>query len=315
MKIRILFLLLYLISKNAFAQTTDSDDEFGKLNIAIVMPGEIEGFNNGQLKKIETKMLALLSQSGIASRATSSGVVMYPVISIFNEQTINPGLEKITIIDGEITLFIKQIDDKLVFSTFTKRVKGSGRTRDLAINNLISLIPSRSDEYSDFVSKAKNKIIEYYNKRCDMLITKAEQLSKSNDHVQAISMLFNIPSETACFKKAQEKSLEIYRNYQNYTCATFVSQAKAKLEGNKYDEGFAILSKVDPSSSCAKEVEALYKQHGTEVDANLKRYWDLREKVLLSTIEANKFRWKAMSELAVMYIANNSRNYDYIRIK
>ncbi len=308
-------MLFITFVNGTFAQDDTSTDEFGKLNIATVMPSELEGFTAGHLKKIETKILSLLNQSGISSRGVDNGVILYPVISIFNEQTINPGLQTMTVIDGELSLFIKQADDKLVFSTITKRVKGSGRTRDQAINNLISLLPTKSDEYGDFIIKAKTKIIDYYNKRCDMLIAKADQLSKANKHDQAISMLFSIPAETDCYRKAWEKSLEIYRNYQNYTCAQLVSQAKAKLSANQYEEGFALLSKVDPSSNCAKEVEALYKQHGNEVDANVKRYWDFWEKIYLNKIEAEKYRWKAMSELAVLYVTNNARSYDYIRVK
>jgi hypothetical protein len=279
------------------------------------MPTELEGFTDNHLKKIETKILALLNQSGIASRGVDNGIVMYPVISIFNEQQINPGLQTMTVIDGELSLFIKQADDKLVFSTFTKRVKGSGRTREQAINNLISLLPTRSEEYGDFIIKAKTKIIDYYNKRCDMLITRAEQLSKANQHEQAISMLFSIPAETDCYKKAKDKSLEIYRSYQNYVCSKLVSEAKSKLAANQYEAGFAALSKVDPSSNCAKEVDALYKQHGDEVDANVKRYWDFWEKIYMSSIEAEKYRWKAMSDLAVLYVTSRTRTYDYIRVR
>jgi hypothetical protein len=315
MKLNFLFILFIGIVNSAFAQENISADEFGKLNIATVMPTELEGFTAGHLKKIETKMLSLLNQSGISSLGIDNGVVMYPVISIFNEQTINPGLQTMIVIDGELSLFIKQADDKLIFSTMTKRVKGSGRTRDQAINNLISLLPTRSDEYGDFIIKAKTKIIDYYNKRCDMLITKADQLSKANKHDQAISMLFSIPAETDCYKKARDKSLEVYRNYQNYSCTQMVSQAKAKLAANQYEEGFALLSRVDPSSNCAKEVERLYTRHGNEVDANVKRYWNFWEKINLNKIEAEKYRWKAMSELAVLFVTNNARSYDYIRVK
>jgi len=85
-------LILLMLLKPAFAQNELSSDEFGKLNIATVMPTELEGFTDNHLKKIETKILALLNQSGIASRGVDNGIVMYPVISIFNEQQINPGL-------------------------------------------------------------------------------------------------------------------------------------------------------------------------------------------------------------------------------
>lgn len=307
--------IAFIAVNSSFAQTDLSSDEFGKLNIATVMPSQLEGFSDGHLKKIETKILALLNQSGISSRGVDNGVVMYPVISIFNEQSINPGMQTMIVIDGELSLFIKQADDKMVFSSITKKIKGSGRTREQAINNLIMLIPNKGDEYGDFIKNAKTKIIDYYNKRCDMLMSKAEQLSKANQHEQAISMLFNIPSETNCFNKAREKSLEIYRNYQNYTCAKLVSEGKAKLSGNQYEAGFAILSKVDPSSNCSKEVDALYKQHGDEVDANVKRYWDFWEKIYTSAIEAEKYRWKAMSEMAVLYVTSNARSYDYIRVR
>lgn len=304
-------LLLLIHSTVATAQTAEDEDEFGKLNIGIVVPEELDGFTVNHIKKIESKILALINQSGISSSGSQTGIVLYPTISIFNEQEINPGIQKMTVIDGEIYLYIKQADDKIIFSSMSKRLKGSGRTREQAINNLISSLPTKSSEYGDFITTAKTKIIAYYDKRCDMLISRAEQLSQSNQHEEAISMLFNIPSETKCYGKAKEKSLEIYRNYQNYICAKLVSMGKAKLMANQYEEGFKMLSRVDPSSNCAKEVNALYKEHGSEVDANVDRYWKFWDKMYTNAIEAQKYRWKAMSEMAVLYMTNNRRDIEY----
>lgn len=115
--------LCYLLTFSATAQNDESSDEFGKLNIGIVMPEELDGFTSIHLQKLETKILSLLNQSGIASRGGSSGIVMYPVISIFNEQQINPGIQTMTVIEGEISLFIKQVDDKFVFASHTAKSK------------------------------------------------------------------------------------------------------------------------------------------------------------------------------------------------
>lgn len=287
------------------------DEEFGRLNIGLVVPDELEGFSAEHLTKIQSKLLALLNQSGVSSVNAENGIVMYPMISIFNEQQISPGLQSMTVIDGEIYLYIKQVDDKIVFASTSKKIKGSGRTREQAINNLISSIPTRSSEYNNFIIDSKRKIIDYYEKKCDMLISKADQLSKSNQHAEALSMLFNIPEETKCFEKVKDKSLEIYRNYQKYTCKKVITDAKARLMANQYEEGFRILSKVDPSSDCASEANQLYIKHGKEVDANVDRYWNFWEKIYTNTIEAQKYRWKAMSEMAVLYLTDHRIGYEY----
>ena len=303
--------LCYLLTFSATAQNDESSDEFGKLNIGIVMPEELDGFTSIHLQKLETKILSLLNQSGIASRGGSSGIVMYPVISIFNEQQINPGIQTMTVIEGEISLFIKQVDDKFVFASHTRKIKGSGRTREQAVNNLISLLPNRSDEYGDFIKSAKTKVIDYYNKRCEMIVSKATQLSQANQHADAISLLFNVPSETRCFEKARGKALEVYRNYQNQICGQLVLQGKAKLEANLYQEGFDILAKVDPSSSCFKEVNTLFTKHGAEVDENVRRSWKLLEKIYANAFELEKYRWRAIGQWAIAY---SSRPFVYERI-
>lgn len=172
-------------------------------------------------------------------------------------------------------------------------------------------MPNRSDEYGDFIKSAKTKVIDYYNKRCEMIVSKATQLSQANQHADAISLLFNVPSETRCFEKARGKALEVYRNYQNQICGQLVLQGKAKLEANLYQEGFDILAKVDPSSSCFKDVNTLFTKHGAEVDENVRRSWKLLEKIYANAFELEKYRWRAIGQWAVAY---SSRPVVYERI-
>ncbi|PWJ57375.1 hypothetical protein CLV98_10782 [Dyadobacter jejuensis] len=308
--LRLLGVVWLIVSQyDAFSQSDYGD--FGQLNIGVVMPKELDGFTATHIQKLESKIQTLVNRVSVSASGVQSGIVLLPKIYIFNEQRINPGLQTLNVIDAELYLVVKQVDDQIVFATFSKPIKGSGRTHEQALNNLIATLPTKNTEYETFISDARGKILKYYDDRCDMLISKAEQLSHSNQHGEALSLLFNIPEETACFGKVKEKSLEIYRNYQNYICAKLVSEGRAKLEANQYEAGFAALSKVDPTSKCAKEVNQLYTQHGKEVDANVERYWNFWDKMYTNAIEAQKYRWKAMSEMAVLYMTSNQRSFEY----
>jgi hypothetical protein len=292
----------------------DSYGDFGKINIGVIVPNELKGFSDANLDRLHTKLLSVVSKYSVSAGNPETGVVMFPIIDIYDDVVINAGLQNMNVVKAEFTVFLKQIDDKIVFGSITNKIQGSGRTKEQAINNLLSNIPTNSPEYKKFVESSKDKILSYYNSKCGTIISKAEQLSKANQHSQAIAMLFNIPEEVECFEKVKSKSLEIYGNYQNYICGQWLLKGKGLLSANNYEQGFDMLSRIDPTSKCAAEANTLFEKHGKEVDENVKRYWDFWENIYTKSIEADKYRWKAMSEMAVLYLTNNNRNVDYLTI-
>jgi hypothetical protein len=310
MKSRIILILGFclILSGKIYAQT---DNEFGKLNISVVVPEEQEGFSPENLSMLENKLTVLLSNSGLASRGILDGIVLYPVVKIYNEREIQAGLQKLTVIDGEMSLFVKQMGDKFIFASTTQKMQGSGKSHKLAINNLISSIKTDNASFDAFIQKAKTKAITYYTQKCTSILMQAEQLASVGKQEQAFLMIMGIPAEVPCYEEGRKKAIEIFVKYQSRHCAELILQAKAKFGNNQYKDGFNILKKIDPTSSCAGEVNNLFTTNAAEVDSVDKREFNLRREIINNVFEVEKFRYKAITDMTLLYLATRPREYVY----
>jgi hypothetical protein len=310
--IRILFLLAALSAQflTAFAQESDTEI-FGKLAISVVVPEEQEGFSTENLSMLNTKLFALLTNNDIASRSIEDAIILYPVVKIYNEREIQPGLQKMTVIDGEMTLFVMQTSGRVVFANMTKKVQGSGLSHTSAINNMISSIKTDDAVFDAFIKKARTKAIAYYSQRCPSILAQADQLAATGKQEQALFLITSIPAEVPCFDQAKRKAIEIFLKYQSRHCKEVIMAAKAQFGTNNYREGFQQLKTVDPTSPCFKEATQLFNQNSKEVDANVQREWDFLNNLYKNAFELEKYRYKAISDLTVLYMTSQPRRYTY----
>jgi hypothetical protein len=251
-----------------------------------------------------------LTENGIASLNVQNNLVLYPIIKIYNEQTVNPGLQNITVIEADISLYVKQLDSKSIFASVTKKLKGSGRTRDLALNNLVSNAKLDDESTKVFLEKAKQKAIAYYNQRCSTILAQADQMMKMNQSQEALVSLFSIPSEVECYQQSQSKAVEAFKMYQNQNCNQMLLNAKAKIANRQFEEGLGIIGMIDPSSPCKLEALQVIQQASGQVEGDNKRKWDLLNKIFVDSAEIEKHRLDIMSQFLAAYALNASR-YNY----
>jgi hypothetical protein len=64
-------------------------------------------------------------------------------------------MQNITVVTAELSLFIKQVDNNLLFSTISKSLKGSGSSKELAITNAISKITTNDPDFKTFIETGK----------------------------------------------------------------------------------------------------------------------------------------------------------------
>jgi hypothetical protein len=309
------YILTALLLSTATLAATQDDDLTDLLNIGLVMPTEQKGFDDVQLSKIETKILSILSKNGISSQGVADGIVCYPVAEIYNEGDANTGLANIKVVDINFTLFVKQVDEKAVFTSTTIRVQGSGTDRNRAINNAISNLKPDEKKWSDFAAAAKKKIAAYYARMCPTLIAQADQYAKTDQTGRAFGQLMNIPKEVPCFKDAQKKALEVYKIHIDRVCAQALQRAKAYLAANDYRAALGELAYIDPASKCYPEANSLVDQTAKQVDEQFKREWDLMVKVYSDQVELEKYRWKAIAEVAAAYWRSQHYDYNVIVVK
>jgi acetyl-CoA carboxylase carboxyltransferase component len=90
-----------------------------------------------------------------------------------------------------------------------------------------------------------------------------------------------------------------------------LQQAKAKSAAMDYDGSLEILAKIDPSSNCYKEQQALMKSVENKVSAEVKKQWDFQMKQYNDAVSLEQHRVNAIKEIAVAYYNSQPTAINY----
>lgn len=312
MKKYYLIIFLGLFSSQFYAQK--QKDEQGKIALSVVLPQNIDGVQNSQISKIESKIIQITSEYSVAAVGYHQNFVIYPKFMIYDIEIVEGGLQKITVVDCELSLYIKQVDNNMVYSSLSIPLKGSGKSKEEAISNAIRKIPAKDSRYDDFIQKGKNRIIDYYEAKCSDILTQSESLVKMQRYDEAMALLYYVPEQVSCYAMVQEKTIEAYNAYKNQKCSERIQIAKTQLAANNYHEALRSLSAIDPSSLCNTEAQNLIKQAAKNVDAEEKKLWDFELKKYNDSIAMEKYRINAVRDIVVNYYNSkpNTVSYNYI---
>ena len=139
MKTNFLFSIMCFLSIfNIKSQETNSLLN-SRIIISVVMPENEEKISNANFAKIKSKIKQIISKNDVAATDYYADFLVYPSIEIYDEENLDAGLQPISIISGEFTLFVKQFSTNNQFGSITVKFKGSGKDKSEAIKNGILL--------------------------------------------------------------------------------------------------------------------------------------------------------------------------------
>ena len=295
------FLFLSLIS---MAQNID---DIGKIALSVVMPTNTDKLKPSEFAKLESKIQQLTAKHGISGSDYNTNFVIAPKFEIYEDEVLNAGLSVKTLVKGELSLYVSQASNSLIFNTVSLIIKGVGENRDKAILNAISNIDVNNKDLNTFFVEAKEKIIQYYMSNCEQISNKADALIKKHDYQGAIGLLMTVPEEVSCYDNIQQKTIEAYKAYQNQKCSMQIQEAKTTLAKNYYRDALDILSQIDPSANCYKEAETLIKKAEDKVDAQARNQFAIRMKIYNDNIALENQRIQAAKEIAIEYYRNQPK--------
>ncbi len=294
----IFFLLVALGSFYTSSAQTIAD--VGKITLSIVAPEEMDGLTSNQVVNLYAKCVQIATSKHVGAVGYATNFALSPKLTVNDTKVADGGMQSITIVSAELTLFVQQADTRMIFATLSKRVSGSGTNQAAAISNAIANISVNDPEFDQFIETAKGKIVSYYESKCDDIMKQAEAMVKKQDYQQAIGILMGIPEEVkGCYDNAQKKSLVIYKAYENKMCAQQLQDAKIQLAANNYEEALAVLKNVDPECKCSKEANMLIKETAAKVTAQQKKEWDTALRIYEDAITMEQHRVDAEKEIAL----------------
>jgi hypothetical protein len=108
--------------------------------------------NVDELSKLESKIIQITTKAGLSASGYDQIFVIYPKFAIYETNVVEGGMQNITVVTADLSLFIKQVSNNLLFSSVSKSLRGSGRTKkkpkeEKRIKRIIFLFFSSRNNY------------------------------------------------------------------------------------------------------------------------------------------------------------------------
>ena len=279
--------------------------ELGKMALAVVLPDDSPELDAGQRTRLEARLTQLVTRNGLSANGPGANFALYPVVTVAESSVVEGGMQNLTVTTLEVALFIKQVDNGLLFASLSKRFKGSGSSKSQSIGNALGQLQPAAPEYEAFVTTGKQKILAYYKTACGRLIQQAEASARLNKFDEAVAGLMSIPVESGtCYATAQQKAVSIYKAYADQHCAEIIMQARKDLALNHYEAGLTQLAAIDPTSKCYAEAKALAAKTDSEIDAGRRASFN-------ATLSLEKQRINAVRDIARAYYSSRPTTVQY----
>lgn len=301
-------IVLSLLASYSLCLQGQTIGDVGKIALSVIMPDNNADLQESNSHKLEAKIIQIVASCGIAANGFTNNFIMYPKFSVYDEKVVEGGMQNLTYVNCEISLYVKQQENELIYGAYSARLMGSGTSKKEAVSDAISKISVHDQHLVSFIDETKRKIISYYESRCQDIIQKSEALVRMHQFQEAIGLLMNVPEQvSSCYSKVQNKSVEAYKSMQNLICSEQLQRARTTCQANHFKEALEILAQIDPSTACFKEAQSLAMTAAQQIDAAARQQWEFRMKVYRDKIEMDKFRINAVKEVALAYYRNRPK--------
>lgn len=302
---KIIVFLCFCMSLVAFAQNNLGKAEDGaRLVLSAYVPSQIDGLTPAIQNNLTNKLAQIASANGLSGGLNSRFIITTNVSVLTKDITPTaPPMHAYTI---ELTLYIGDGIEGTLFSSQSVTLKGVGVNETKAYLAALNGLKVRDPLYQNFIDKGKNKIMEYYNSKCDFILKEAQTLGSQGKFEAAISKLSGIPEVCkACYDKALDAIGPMYQKQIDRECKTKLMEANtawnASQDVNSADIAGGILSQIDPNAACYKEALALSNKIAQRVKELDQREWKLQLKEQQDSVDIKKETIRAARDIGVAY--------------
>lgn len=269
--------------------------------IAIGVGPMLEGDHTSAAlsRQFEAKMHDALSRHDmVAGGSGSQFFITGRIDNVFSSQ--QPGLRGKVMISGNLHLAIADSRSEMIYSSVTIPVKGVGVSDEQAAIRAISSVKAGNPSFEEFVDKAREKIISFYDNNYNTFLDNARVAMKNRDYDEAIYNLSLIPECSRGYNQARALMLQSYTDNVNYIGRQLLAKAHGAWAADPTEAGaseaYGYLSQIDPSASCYPEAAAF----GTQMAKTVKANWDFENKTKYQNeVELERARIEAVKQAAI----------------
>jgi hypothetical protein len=299
------FFLLFL-NKLEAQTTAKSDIEISPYleSSEDVIPAEAQNV-------LLNKLGEILTQNGIVKGVNSTFILTANTVVLTKE--ITPTTPSMQVYTFQTTLYLGNGIDGNLFSSYNTTLKGIGTNQTKAYINAFKNIATKNDEITSFLTKAKAKVIEYYNTKCESILSQVSMLEKTNRYQEALYLLTSVPDvSSSCYAKSNARMESIYKKTIDFDCKTRLTEAQqfwnANPNADGANEAANLLKGINPNSACFKDVKAFGGIISKKMNENDAREWKLYYE---QEVGLEKDRIEAIKEIGKAYGQGQPQNVTY----
>lgn len=291
---------------SVFAQNTlRSSDDLQRIALATYIPDQIENLPPIAKNLLENKLNQIVTTYGMSGNKYNERFIITSNINVITKD-ITPTSPAMTALTLEVTFYIGDGVDGKKFATSSINSKGVGETETKAYIQALKSININNNEFKTMIETGKNRIVEYYNSRCDFIINQSKAIANQEKYDEAIYNLLSVPEVCKdCYVKCMNEVAPIYKKQIDKECQKALTKAKsvwaANQDLNSANEVSQIVSEINPNASCYPEITKLINSVGTRVLQLDNREWSFKLKQYNNEVELQKANTQAIRDIGVAF--------------
>lgn len=290
-------------------------DELSLITIAPYISDQIENLPSAAEVNLESKLNEIVMANGVGGSLFNSRFVITPNVTVMSKNIV-PSAPPRVALNLHVNLYVGDGFEGTRFASTSVNVKGVGANENKAYISAFNQIRASSPEIRELLSAAKNRIVDYYNTNCDLIIREAELAASTNNLNLSLSMLASIPKvNMECYEKASERIVPVYLKKINRDCQVQLSAAQnAWNTGRSYEaalQAMKHLQRIEPDAGCYEEARLLSTNIGNHMREVEDREWDLLLKVQQDDVDLQRAAIDAARAVGVSHGDNQPQNVTY----
>lgn len=290
-KITIITVLFIFQTCFIYAQEPAELDDIGRIVLNSFIPNELNLPLQAR-NRLENKLNQIATSYGMGGNALDGRFVIMAVINV-NTKELIPGPPQMVAQSFDVSIYIGDAIEDQLFSSTTFSLRGVGNTENESLINGIMNINQRNPMIKEALEEGKQKIVDYFESKCDFILQKASALDAQGKYDEAIFNLISVPEVCkSCYFKCLDTLEVIFQHKIDKDCEAKYNEAVAKWAvahtKNNAFEVVDIVSSIDPFSACINDVKSLINRVSKSLREQERQAWEWKMKQYNDNLE---FQW------------------------
>lgn len=205
----ILSLLIFIIGSSRAQNSMIAADDQDRIAIGLQQPSSLSAdIPQGSYTLLANRLSKAASLNGLAAEGEGQVFNMVPSVAVV-EKAVSGTVPPMITQNIEVSVKLVESLNGNTYEQADFSVKGVGATEEKAMTDAFRKIDARNPRLKAFFRKGKQRILEYYNGNCDLILAEADGMVHAQRYLKAYHLLMSTPKASReCFDRCMEKIAE-----------------------------------------------------------------------------------------------------------